>query len=187
MLCTDKTDEGLKLISESKIHNVENWIISNKFTINFSKTNCVMFSKQAKNIASHNFYVRARNGITAESNVVKYLDVSIDNKLSCDMHAQRVVKTLAIARGIFSKLRYYAPTSIWRCVYFSFVYSRLQYGVPSWENSAAKYINKIQVQQNYIIKIISKAPFYKTKPLSLYHESKLLKLNNNDAGSSVKN
>ena len=47
LLCVDKTYEGLKLISESEIHNVENWIISNKLTINYSKTNCVLFSKQA--------------------------------------------------------------------------------------------------------------------------------------------
>ena len=32
-LCADKTYEGLKLISESEIRNVENWIISNKLTI----------------------------------------------------------------------------------------------------------------------------------------------------------
>ena len=77
------------------------------------------------------------------------------------MHAQRIVKKVAIIRGIISKLRYYAPISLWECVYFSFVYLHLQYGVTTWGNSAAKYISKIQVQQNYIIKIISKAPFSK--------------------------
>ena len=54
----------------------------------------------------------------------------------------------------------------------------MQYGVSTWGNFAAKYINKIQIQQSYIIKIISKAPFYKTKLLPLYNELKLLKLNN---------
>ena len=38
LLCADKTYDGLKLISESEIHNVENWIISNKLIINYSKT-----------------------------------------------------------------------------------------------------------------------------------------------------
>ena len=75
------------------------------------------------------------------------------------MHAHIVVKKLALARGIISKLCYYAPIFVLRCVYFSFVYSHLQYSVSTWENSAAKYINKIQVQQNYMIKIISKTSF----------------------------
>ena len=111
------------------------------------------------------------------------------------MHAQRVAKKLAIAGGIINKLRCYAPISISRCVYFSFVYYHLQYCVSKWGNSTAKYINKIQVQQSYIIKIISKASrtyifiilqkitlskssFYKSKFLPLYNELKLLKLNN---------
>ena len=94
------------------------------------------------------------------------------------MHAQRVAKKLAIAGGVINKLRCYAPISILRCVYFSFVYYHLQYCVSKWGNSTAKYINKIQVQQSYIIKIISKAPFYKPKFLPLCNELKLLKLNN---------
>ena len=172
LICADKTYQGLKMISESEIHNVENWIISNKLTLNYSKTNCVLFSKQAKNISSDNFCIRARNGIISELSVVKYLDVYIDNKLSWEMHAQSLVKKLAISRGIISKLRYYAAISILKCVYFSFVYSHLQYGVSTWGNSAAKYINKIQVQQNCIIKIISKVSFCKTKLLPLYNELK---------------
>ena len=102
------------MINESEIHNVENWTIGNKLTINYFKTKCVLFSKQANNISSDNFCIRARNGMISELNVVKYLGVYIDNKLSWDMQAQSVVKTLAIARGIFSKLRYNAPISILR-------------------------------------------------------------------------
>ena len=87
-LLDDKTYEGIKLISESEIHDVENWIISNILTINYSKTNGVLFSKQAKNISSDCFCIRARNKIISKLNVVKYLGVSINNKLSRDMHAQ---------------------------------------------------------------------------------------------------
>ena len=81
LLFADKTYKDLKLIIESEIHKVENWIISNKLTINYSKTNCVLFSKQAKNISSNNFCTRAPNKIISEINVVKYLGLSIDNKL----------------------------------------------------------------------------------------------------------
>ena len=87
-LLDDKTYEGIKLISESEIHDVENWIISNKLTINYSKTNGVLFSKQAKNISSDSFCIRARNKIISKLNVVKYQGVSINNKLSRDMYAQ---------------------------------------------------------------------------------------------------
>ena len=73
LLYADKTYERLKLLSESEIHNVKNWMSSYKLTINYSKTNCVLFSEQAKNIASDNFCIRARNEIISDINVVKYL------------------------------------------------------------------------------------------------------------------
>ena len=65
-----------------------------------------------------------------------------------------------------------------RKVYFSTAYSHLRYGIITWGNSAAKYVNKIQVQQNYIVKIITKTSFFKTKLSPVYDKLKLLKLNN---------
>ena len=66
-----------------------------------------------------------------------------------------------------------------RNVYFSFVYSHLQYGVSTWGHFAAKYINKIQVQQNNIVKLIRKPSFFKTKLNPLYHQKlNLLNLGN---------
>ena len=57
-----------------------------------------------------------------------------------------------------------------RNVYFSFVYSHLQYGVSIWGHSAVKCINKIQVQQNNIVKLIRKPSVFKTELNPLYHQ-----------------
>ena len=88
------------------------------------------------------------------------------------------MKKLSIARGVISKLKHYASNSILRNVYYAIVYSQLMYGITSWGNSAAKFTNKVQIQQNYIIKIITKVPFFKTKLLPLYRELKILKIHN---------
>ena len=90
-----------------------------------------------------------------------------------------MVKKSTTARGIISKLRHYAPPapSILRNVYFSIAFSHVQYGISTWGNSAAKYVNKIQVQKNCIVKTITKTSFFKTKLSPLYDELKLLKLN----------
>ena len=63
-------------------------------------------------------------------------------------------------------------------MYLSLVYSHLQYGISAWGNSAARYINKIQVQQNFIVKIITKSSFFKTELNPLYQKLKMLNLNN---------
>ena len=61
------------------------------------------------------------------------------------------------------------------CIY-STVYPHLYYGVTSWGNTAAKYIDRIQMEQNSIVKIITKLPFIKTKISPLYDKVNLLRL-----------
>ena len=48
----------------------------------------------------------------------------------------------------------------------------------TWEHFAAKYINKHQVQQNYIVKIITISLFFKMKLNPLYEKLNLLILSN---------
>ena len=154
LLRKDKTHDGLKSKSEKEIQKIESWVISNKLIINSTKTNCLFFLKRSKNIHCKNLCIRALNGSITELNVVKYLGVYVDKQLSWQHHIQSIVKKLITARDIISKLRHYAPPSILRNVYFSIAFSHLQYGITTWGNSAAKYVNKIQAQQNCIVKTI---------------------------------
>ena len=150
-------------------------------TINYSKTNFVLFSYKTYNEEKDKLCIRARNrnAITQQKSV-KYLGVILDNKLSWEQHTKSVslVKKLTIARGIISKLRHFALLSVLQNVYFSIVYSHLQYGISIWGHSTAKYINKIQVQQNHIVKIITKSSFIRTKLNPLYQKPNLLNLSN---------
>ena len=86
-------------------------------------------------------------------------------------------KKLIKARGILAKLTHHAPQSILINVYYSIVYPHLYYGVASWGNTAAKYTtDRNQIEQNSIVKIITKLPFIKTKISPLYDKLNLLRL-----------
>ena len=122
LLCKDKTHDGLKSKSEKEFQKIESWVISNKLTINYTKTNCVFFLKPSKNIDCKNLCIRAFNGNITEQNVDKYLEVCVDKQLSWQHHIQSIVKKLTTARGIISKLRHYAPPPILKNVYFSIAY-----------------------------------------------------------------
>ena len=87
-----------------------------------------------------------------------------------------VVEKLYMARGILSKLRRHAPQSVLKCVYYSLVYPYLYYGVTSWENTATKYTKTIQIQQNYIVKIINNSTSIKTKLMPIYQQLNLMNL-----------
>ena len=82
-----------------------------------------------------------------------------------------------MARGLFTKLRHYISVTVLRNVYFGILHSYLQYGLTSWGNAASKHTQKIQVHENYLIKIITKSPFFKTKYLLIYLDFNVPKLN----------
>ena len=89
---------------------------------------------------------------------------------------QYVKEKLCTVRGILSKLRYYAPISVLRTLYFGIAYPHLHYGITSWGNSASKYITKVQVQQNFILKIMTKTSFFKTRLSPIYRQLNFLNL-----------
>ena len=90
----------------------------NKLTLNYSKTNLVLFpGMKNKSNCDENFCVNTNNGPITRKSVIKYLGVFIDHKLTWKNHIQYVEEKLCTARGILSKLRYYAPISVLYEVY----------------------------------------------------------------------
>ena len=79
---------------------------------------------------------------------------------------------------MYCKLRHHASLTVLRSGFYAFVYPHLQYGITSWGNTSAKYLKKIEVQQNLIIKILAHAPFLRTKVAPIYHRLDFLTLNN---------
>ena len=145
--------------------------------MNYKKTNCVLFSKTSKN-ESAALKIVTHSGFIETSRVVTYLGVFFDKHLNWQTHAQIVLDKMCSAKGILCKLRHYASTSLLKNVYFSLVYPCLQYSVMTRGNTTAKCLNKIQTQQNYLIKIISNVPLIKTKLSPFYEQLHLLNLNN---------
>ena len=167
--------EKLKSKCENSFLQLENRINSNRLTLNYSKTKCVLFSN-VKNKSNNDFCIDTLNGTLPKKNAIKYLGVMVDHKLTWEEHTRYIIQKLTKARGILAKLRHHAPQSILINVYYSIVYRHLYYGVTSWGNTAAKYTDRIQIEQNSIVKIITKLPFIKTKISPLYDKLNLLRL-----------
>ena len=175
MLCSDVSTEKLKSKCEKSFLQLKNWISSNRLTLNYSKTNCVLFSN-LKILTNYDFCINTPNGPLPNKSAVKYLGVIIDYRLTWEEHTRHVVQKLSTARGILSKIRHHSPQSVLLNVYYSIVYPYLYYDVKSWDSAAAKYTHRIQIEQNYIVKVITKLPFVKTKIAPLYDQLDLLRL-----------
>ena len=63
---------------------------------------------------------------------------------------------------MFYKLRPYLSQKLPITIYYSIVYSHLQYGMINWASAAAICLNRSQVSQNKIVKIITRTVEKKT-------------------------
>ena len=87
-----------------------------------------------------------------------------------------VANKLSIVTGILCKLKRYVPQNVLKTVYYSIGYPHLLYRILNWGNAAKRYLNVIQVQQNKIIKILTKSSTLRFRLAPLHNQLSLLKI-----------
>ena len=106
----------------------------------------------------------------------KYLGLYLDEKLSSSTHIQHLSLQLAKIPGLLYRLRSYVTNDTLLMLYFSLVYSRIQYGITLWGTSAKSYMRKINVRLNNVVRLMTYSKKY-SHVSQLYKHLNLLKLN----------
>jgi len=66
------------------------------------------------------------------SKSVQYLGIFVDENLNWNNHIRYLSKQIALRTGIFYRLKSYVNENTSRMLYYSLIYSRLQYGIVAW-------------------------------------------------------
>ena len=74
---------------------------------------------------------------------VKFLGLTLDNRLSYNDHITGLHKSLSRVRGILLKLSFIMPAIAIRHIYFALFYSRMSYCISVWSGSYITNISKI--------------------------------------------
>ena len=162
LICSDKNINSLHLKTNEELEKINLWFLSNKLSLNLSKTKYMLISnKPMLNIGS--FSLKVGNTAITAANSIKYLGVLFDDKLNRDKHIQHDISELSSAIAILNKLKFYAPPSLLEKVYYGIVYPHLSYAITTWGNAESTRLNKIQVMQNCLVGIITKKCDRKTR------------------------
>jgi len=137
----------LKTKINQELEGVDNWLKYNKLSLNYNKTQYMLFTKQNE-YTDTNFNVQINNHLLSRTECVKYLGVIIDDKLIWKLHTTLVKKQVSKASGIICKLRHYIPFISLKTVYFSIVYSYLRYAITSWGSSFFPTLNTLSIIHN---------------------------------------
>ena len=156
-----------------ELHKIDKWLCINELTIHLNRTNFLLFSN---NSTLPELNIHFASSKIKRCDNVKYSGVYLDDKLNWDSHIGYLITKLSSAIAIFYKLRNYFPINILITVFYSIVYSHLQYAVTSWGKCSITWRKWLQIKQNMIVCIINKCRIYHTKLKSLFEKMILLNI-----------
>ena len=107
--------------------------------------------------------------------IVQYLRLIVDENLYWNAHVDYVCMSLVKFFGIFNHVKHFVSKRIARQLYFSLIYSRINYGIEVYGICGDEHLSKLQVMQNKLLQLLLKLD-YRTSTSLLHHNITLLKL-----------
>ena len=172
MFLVEKDVRNFESIMNLELAAINEWIQTNKLSLNLSKTNFMLF-KGRKTIEVLPEIVMNQVKISPIEKS-KFLGVIIDDKLTWTHHIDHVCKKVSKSIGILYKLKRYLNIKSLISMYYCFVYPYFQYCNEVWGNACATYLKRLEILQKRAIRIISNVDrFHHTA--SLFAKLKILK------------
>ena len=147
----------LKYSANNELLKILNWTVTNKLTLNASKTEILFVSNRAD--SSDNVNISLQNELKAPCNSCKYLGVHLDKNMTFSVHIDEVLNKISRHTGILFKIRNNLPTKARLDYYYAFIYPYLSYNVIFWGATYQTYLNPLIVQHKRTIRTICDAGF----------------------------
>jgi len=157
----------LTTLSQSAVDMISSWMSANRLTVNYDKTNYMLFAPSGQASNSHSIDLVINSKKISKVSSIKFLGLLIDENLTFKFHIADLSTTLKKYVGIFYKLSFKLPQSTLKILYFSLIYSRLLYAIEIYANTYSTYLHDLSILNNRLLRIIQHKPFNTPVP-SLY-------------------
>ena len=138
------------------------------------KTNFIIFHSPKNKVENVN-ELKVYDFSIKRVKCVKYLGMYIDDELKWDEHVNRLCSTLSRNFHMFYSIRNLLTNRLKMQLYYSMVYSRIIYGIVLYGACRNSLLNKVQVLQNKLLKVLYNLPF-RTDTNELHSNLKILKV-----------
>ena len=92
----------------------------------------MLINKHPHKTVECDFNLSINDAVLSRTDSVKYLGVYLDDKLNSTPHIKNLSLQVARYSGLFYRIRNLVPNHILLMLYYSLVYSRIQYGIILW-------------------------------------------------------
>jgi hypothetical protein len=175
MFLSNKNLDTLIATLNEELIGVNNWFMSNRLSINLSKTNFIIFSSPRKKYDPTITKVKL-NGISIEQvKHAKFLGVIIDEHLNWGAHISQIVSKVSKNTGVLHKLKRYLSQRLLLLVYNSLILPYFTYCNSVWASCTWSRLSKVITLQKKAVRIIAKTDYLAhTEPI--FKKLKLLKI-----------
>ena len=138
----------------SVINRLETWLDKNRLTPNIEKTKLMLF-KIKRSVVPPDIYFKGKRLEWVDS--FCYLGITVDNKLSFNIHCKKVVNKLSSAHGIMWSISNFFPMKILMNIFYSLVYPIIIQDIILWGGTYRSYLSNVKIYINKILRCILKA------------------------------
>jgi len=174
-----KSDKSLPILfhhMNADLERVTQWFRANKLSLNTSKTHYVLFHNSIMDVPEFDYKIKMAGVEIERVNQAVFLGLTLDSNLHWGPYIKTIESKLSSALYDLRRVSNMLPKDSLKTLYYSLVYSKLQYSIMHWGNKStyAYKIDRLIKQQNKAICIINKN---KSTSLvdPLYAASKVLK------------
>ena len=148
------------------------WCRANRLSINIDQTYYMIFSNKIEQNIQPGIILN--NVVLKRKSSVCFLGVELDDKFKFNCHINYICKKIAKSTGILHRLRDYLPMKTLIGLYYSFIYSYLNYCILVWGGTSQSHIQPLEIIQRKCIRIINKS-HYLAHSSPLFAHNKILK------------
>lgn len=156
------------------LKNLTEWFKANKLSLNITKTNYMLFTKNDKDY-KRNMNLRLSNEDITRVNSTKFLGMIIDDKLNWQSHIEHTKNKISSGLYALNKSKHVLGTKHLKTLYYSLIHPYITYGLLLWGSASKSLTKRIEIMQNKAIRSITNSK-YNASALPLYKQLKILPL-----------
>ena len=141
-----------------KLIKIDNWLCSNKLSLNYSKST-FMLTKSLKNNSNLSetcsFQIKINDSCFQRATCAKCFEVLIDSSLDSSSHVLYIKSKPVRASYLFHEIWNVVSVDVLKMLYFSLVHCHLKYCIASWGADTNSVLQPLEVVHNTILRTIT--------------------------------
>ena len=146
--------QQLEYFANKELKKLNSWLIVNRLSLNFAKTNFVIFRPYNKPM-NYKITLKFNKKAISERSAIKYLGVMLDSSLTWHSQIDLISKKLLRAIGLMYKIRPLVNPRIMKTLYYSLVYPYLIYAVEVWGSADDTVTDRLLLLQKRIVLLLT--------------------------------